>query len=125
MAVAEGRHGKRRRRRGAPAAAAGRQTGCASCPADGAGAAGPTRWSGGCEGWESAEGWGWTSGPLLPQAGTEERWGAKRGEGEKRGVERGGGCEIGEGSEMMEEVRWECCGAGLAGCTGGDHDAEQ
>lgn len=38
----------------------------------------------------SAEGWGWMSGPQLPQAGTEERWGAKRGEGERWEVKRGG-----------------------------------
>lgn len=37
------------------------------------------------------------SGLRPPQAGTEERWGAKRREGEKWDVERGGGCEIGEG----------------------------
>lgn len=86
-----------RKRSDAPAAAAGRRTGCASCPAAGAGAGDPTRWSGECEGWESAEGWGWMSGLRPPQAGTEERWGAKRREGEKWEVERGGGCEFGEG----------------------------
>lgn len=56
----------------------------------GAGTVGPTMWSGGCEGWESVEGWGWMSGPQLRQVGTEVRWGAKRGEGEMWEVERGG-----------------------------------
>lgn len=78
-----------RKRTGVPVAA-GQQTGCASSPVGGAGAAGPTRWSRGCEGWESAEGWDWMSGLQLPQAGMEERWGAKRGEGEKWEVEKGG-----------------------------------
>lgn len=87
--VVEGRRGRRRKRSDAPAAA-GRRTGCASCPVAGAGAAGPTRWSGECEGWVSAEGWGWMSGPQPPQAGMEERWGAKRWEEDKWEVERGG-----------------------------------
>ncbi len=117
--VVVGRRGRRRKRRGVPAAA-GRRSSCASCPVAAAGAAGPTRWSGGCEGWESAEGWGWMSGPQPPRAGTEERWGAKRREGEKWEVERGGGCEIGEGVR-----RWRKYGeVGQAGCTGGEHDVE-
>lgn len=93
MVVVVGNRGRRRKRRGAPAAA-GRRTGCASCPAAGVGAAGPTRWSGECEGWENAEGWGCMSGPQPPHAGTEERWGTKRWEGEKREVERGGGVRL-------------------------------
>lgn len=78
-----------RKRTGAPVAA-GQQTGYASSLAGGAGAAGPTRWSGGCEGWGSAEGWDWLSGLQLPQAGMEERWETKRGEGEKWEVEKVG-----------------------------------
>lgn len=88
--VVEGTRGRRRKRSDAPAAAAGRQIGCASCPVAGDGEAGPTRWSGECEGWESGEGWGWMSGPQPPQAGMGVRWGAKRQEGEKWEVERAG-----------------------------------
>lgn len=110
--VAVGRRGRRRKRRDAPAAAAGRRTGCASSSPGGAGAAGPTRWSGECVGWESAEGWGWMSASQPPQAGTEERWGAKRREGEKWEVERGRGREIGEG------VRWRKYGEAGQATTG-------
>lgn len=72
MVAEVGRRGRRRKRRGV-LAAAGRRTGCASGPAADVGAVGPTRWSGGCEGWESAEGWGWMSGPQPPRAEMEER----------------------------------------------------
>lgn len=90
--VVGGRRGRRRKRRDVPAsaaaasaAAADRPTGCESGPVCGAGTAGLTR-SGGCEDWENGEGRGWTSVSTLPQAGTEERWGAKRGEGERGDV---------------------------------------
>lgn len=86
MAVVVGRRGRKRKRRGV-LDADGRQIGCASCPAIGAGAVGPTGWSGGYEGWENAEGWDWTSGLQPPRAVMEEKWGTKRGEGENWEVE--------------------------------------